>query len=191
MKYPIILDLETKHTFREFSDHKKLGISVVGIYDFKDRKLKAFFEQELHKLFPILEHASIIIGFNNNSFDLPVLQGYYPGDIAQFASFDILEDIRLKLGRRLALNDLISATLGKKKSGHGLGAIDMYKEKRFDDLKKYCLDDVALTCELFEYGVKEGVVHYMDVKGKMPLKVQWRRYMENSPSKPISLTLPF
>jgi len=114
-KFPVVLDLETKHTFREFDDPKQLGISVVAIYNYLDGQSKIFLESELNKLFPILEAASYLIGFNIRSFDLAVLQAYYPGRVEQFAVFDILDDIRGKIGRRLALNDIIAATLNKKK----------------------------------------------------------------------------
>jgi DEAD/DEAH box helicase domain-containing protein len=123
-KYPIILDLETQRTFREESDPAKLGISVVAIYDYEDQKGKVFTEKEVNQLFPILEKASYIIGYNSVAFDIPVLQGYYPGDVNNFSQFDIMEDIRSKIGRRLGLNDLAGATLNIKKSGHGLMAID-------------------------------------------------------------------
>ena len=124
-KFPVVLDVETKHTFREFSDPKKLKVTVAVIYDYKDNSLSSFFEKDLNKLFYILESASYVIGYNINSFDMQVLQAYYPGDVTQFKTFDILENIRRILGKRLALNDVVYATLGKKKSGHGLHAIEL------------------------------------------------------------------
>ena len=72
-KFPVVLDLETKYTFRDFSDHRKLGISVAAIYDYRDNTGKYFFEKELSKLFPILESSSYIIGYNINSFDIDKL----------------------------------------------------------------------------------------------------------------------
>jgi DEAD/DEAH box helicase domain-containing protein len=192
MRYPLVLDLETKYTFREYADPKKLGISVVGVYNYKDETLKSFFENELSKLYAILENASFIIGFNIDSFDLPVLQGYYPGNVSQFKTLDILVEIKNILGRRLALNDIVKATLGKKKSGHGLQAINYYKEGKFEELRKYCLDDVLLTKELFDYGVKNGTIYYPDVSDKVPLKVDWKKYLEEESKKNnVSLTLPF
>ncbi len=191
-KFPIILDLETKYTFRQFDDHKKLGVSVAVIYDYADNEGKVFFENELNKLFPFLENCSYIIGYNSKSFDMPVLQAYYPGDITHFSQFDMLEDIREKLGRRLALNDLISATLGKKKSGHGLMAIDYYKEGKFDELRQYCLDDVMCTKELFDYGVRTGEIYFLSENGKQTIKVDWKKYLEDSgSSSDMPLTLPF
>jgi DEAD/DEAH box helicase domain-containing protein len=192
MRYPLVLDLETKYSFRNFSDPKKLGISLVGVYDYKNGDLKAFWEKELNKLFPLLENASFIIGFNINNFDLPVLQAYYPGNIFQFRTLDILEDIKKILGRRLALNDIIKATLGRKKSASGLQAINYYQEGQLEELKRYCLDDVLLTKELFDYGVKNDQIFYLDVSGKVPIKVDWKKYLNNQEERQdVSLTLPF
>ncbi len=190
-KFPVILDLETKHTFREFKEHKNLGISVIAIYDYRNSKGQVFRENEINALFPILESCSYIIGYNINSFDLPVLQAYYPGDITHFASFDLLDDIRLKLGRRLALNDLVATTLGKKKSGHGLMAIDYYKEGKWKELSDYCLDDVMVTQKLFEFGVRNREVFYLDETGKNSIKVDWKRYLEEDSGNDMPLTLPF
>lgn len=192
MQYPLIIDLETKHTFREYAEPRKLGISVVGTYDYADNAFTIFTEEELPKLYPILERASCIIGYNSNSFDLAVLQGYYPGDMNQFKTFDLLEDIRRILGKRFALNDIIKTTLNKHKSGHGLQAIQLYRTGAISELKKYCLDDVTLTKGLFEYGVRHGEIFYPNGAGKKMIKVSWKKYLEASTEKKdISLTLPF
>lgn len=190
-KYPIVLDLETKYTFRDFNKHKKLGISVIGIYDYEVNSSKIFTEEDLSQLFPVLENASYIVGFNIKSFDMQVLQAYYPGDVSRFSIFDICDDIKDKIGKRLALNDLLYATLGKKKNGHGLIAINLYKQGKFDELKNYCLSDVTLTTELFDYGVEKGIVCYFDDKGKKEIAVDWKRYMEDSNHRDTHLTLPF
>jgi len=190
-KYPVIIDLETKHTFREFSEHEKLGVSVMALYDYGTQKGMVFEEKELGKTFPILESASYVIGYNSNSFDLPVLQAYYPGDILKLSKFDLLEDIRGVIGRRLALNDLASATLNKKKIGHGLMAIDYYKEGKIEELKKYCLEDVMITKELFDFGIKYGEVYYINEVGRNIIRIDWKKYMEGNGSAQTELTLPF
>jgi len=190
-KFPVILDLETKLTFREQADPKKLGISVAAIYDYKNGQARVFTEKELSQLFSILENTSYIIGYNVKNFDIPVLQGYYPGKVEHFLAFDILEDIREKLGRRLSLNEVVSATLGKKKTGHGLMAVDFYKEGKWEELKKYCLDDVMLTKELFDYGVKFKEIQYLNEKGKISIKVDWEKYLEEANNNDMPLTLPF
>jgi DEAD/DEAH box helicase domain-containing protein len=191
-KFPVVLDLETQKTFREESDPKKLGISVVAIYDYADNQGKTYTEKEINKLFPILENASYIIGYNITGFDIPVLQGYYPGDVSVFSQFDLMEDIRLKIGRRVGLNDIAAATMDIKKSGHGLMAIDYFKEGKWDELKKYCLDDVLITRDIFEYGIEKKEVFYRNESGKVSIPVNWKRYKEdNGNSDNMPLTLPF
>lgn len=190
-KFPVIIDLETKHTFRQFKDPKRLGVSIVAIFDYKNNQQLTFLEKEINSLFPILENASYIIGYNIKEFDLPVLQAYYPGRIESFSVFDLIEDIKEKTGKRLALNDLLQATLNKRKTGHGLQAINYYQEGEWEKLKKYCLDDVLLTKELFEYGVKNKKIYYLDEKGKVEIKVDWERYLKESNNNNIPLTLPF
>lgn len=191
-KYPVVLDLETKHTFREFKDPAKLGISVVAIYDYAEEKGTVFTEQDITRLFPILENASYIIGYNISGFDIPVLQGYYPGDVNNFSQFDLMEDIRLKIGRRIGLNDVAAATLNIAKSGHGLMAIDYYKEGKWDELKKYCMDDVIITKDVFEYGIDKGHVLYKNETGVVTVPVDWKKYKEENGNKDnMPLTLPF
>ncbi len=190
-QFPVIIDLETKYTFREFNEHEKLGISVMAIYDYATEKGMVFEEKELNKIFPLLENASYVIGYNSNGFDLPVLQAYYPGNVTSFSTFDLMEDVRQKIGRRLALNDVAAATLGKKKTGHGLMAIDYYKEGKIDELKKYCLDDVLITKELFEYGAKYGEIHFINEIGRNIVRVEWKKYMQENGNTQTELTLPF
>jgi len=190
-KFPLILDLETKHTFREFDDPQKLGITVVGIYDYSDRQGYIYREEELSRLFPKLEKASYIIGYNSRSFDLAVLQAYYPGDVTKLPQFDILDDIKRIIGKRVGLNDVAFATNNEKKTGHGLMAIDYYKEGKWDELEKYCLSDVMVTQRLFDYGVKHDNIYYMNETGKVPIRVSWRRYMEETGTDETALTLPF
>lgn len=190
-KFPLVLDLETKHTFREFDDPQKLGISVVAVYDYATEKGQVFTESELNNLFPLLENASYIIGYNSRSFDLPVLQAYYPGKVDALSQFDILDSIREKIGRRIGLNDVAFATLNEKKTGHGLMAIDYYKEGKWEELKKYCLDDVMVTKKLFDYGLENKEIFYMNELGKVSIPVDWQKYMEDSGNDQTELTLPF
>ncbi len=188
---PVVFDVETKHTFREFSEHKKLGVSLATAYDYRTGQGYSYLEHELGKLFQLFEQASCVIGFNIVSFDLPVLQAYYPGDITQFQTFDLLDDIRVILGRRIGLNDLVSATLGKKKSGNGLQAIEYYRAGKIEELRQYCLDDTMLTMELFDYGVKNNEVYYMSEHGKTPIRVRWKKHMDRGEAEETHLILPF
>lgn len=190
-KLPVVFDIETKYTLRDFGDHKKLGVSVVAAHDYATGKTQTFMEDELNGLFRLFENASYLVGYNINGFDLPVLQAYYPGDITAFKTFDILDDIKNIIGRRIALNDVVHATFGKKKSGHGLMAIDYYKEGKWDELKAYCTDDTMLTKELFDFGIRHNEIYYLNENGKVPITVKWNKYMEDVGTTEIPLALPF
>src|SRR3972149_671824 len=92
--HPIVFDVETQHTFQDVGqDVKKLKVSVVGIYDYATNEFMTYREHELQKLFSRFEHASYLIGFNIDKFDLPVLSPYYPGDPRQFATLDMLSEV--------------------------------------------------------------------------------------------------
>lgn len=189
MAKPVVLDLETQYSFREKdNDPQKLKVSVVGIYDYSNDSFKAFFEDELSQLWPILENASLIIGFNIKKFDLQVLAPYYVGDVRQFPVLDLLDEIKESLGKRISLGELAKATLGEGKSGHGLLAIDFYRQGELEKLKKYCLDDVRLTRDLYEFGKKEGRVFFPSIRGKEEIKIDWGQ--KEIKEKSIDLTLP-
>lgn len=190
MSHPIVLDLETQYNFREVGyDPKKLKVSVVGIYDYATDDFQAYFEGELSGLFTKLEHASLIIGFNINKFDLPVLSPYYFGNVSQFTTLDLLEEVEKVLGFRVALDDLARATLGVKKNGHGFLAIEYFKKGEWKKLKNYCLEDVRITKELFEFGKKQGKLYFQDVRGKREIPVLFKGKI--SRQTPVSLSLPF
>lgn len=192
MARPVVIDFETKYTFRQFSDPAKLEISVAGAYDYATDKGFIFQEHELNDLVRLMEGASYIIGFNIIDFDLPVLQPYYPGNVTHFRPFDIMADIKDKLGKRLSLDSLIKATLGKGKTGHGLQAVEFYKQGKIKELSDYCLSDVMLTKELLEYGASNNEIRYLSPSGTSPLRVSWGKYLDEGKDAPdLSLTLPF
>lgn len=190
MSHPLVLDIETQHAFSEVGyDHKKLKVSVVGTYDYATGQYQAYFEHELSKLFTLMEHASFIIGFNINKFDLPVLSPYYLGNTSQFPTLDILDEVEKELGFRVALDDLARATLGIKKSGHGLLAIEYFRKGELEKLKNYCLNDVFMTRQLYEYGRDKGILHFQASRGMRSIKVSFSRKEDKKTSVTLSLPL--
>lgn len=161
----IVLDLETKKLFHEVDRgrHEKLGVSFCGIYDSADNQLKGFFEHELPKLWPILESADLLVGFNIKKFDLPVLSSYYPGDVSRLPTFDLLDAVKESLGFRLKLDHLAKATLGRGKLGTGLDAYKFFRAGKLEELKNYCLEDVAITRDLYFYAAEHGHLKYFDL----------------------------
>jgi DEAD/DEAH box helicase domain-containing protein len=172
----IVLDLETQKEFAEVGGRGKnhlLKVSVCGIYDYSADKYSIYEEGELTKLAPLLQTADLIIGFNIIDFDFEVLQPYLNFDLNETPCYDLLQEVDKVLGHRINLQSIAQGTLGTGKSGNGKEAILYYKNKRFDLLKKYCLDDVKITKQLYDYALKNQKLLYKDffkVK-EIPIKV--------------------
>ncbi|MDD5318347.1 MAG: ribonuclease H-like domain-containing protein [Candidatus Pacebacteria bacterium] len=160
----IIFDIETRNTFQEAgsNDPADLDISVVCVYDSETDKYSSYLQEDLGKLWPLIEKADILVGYNSDHFDIPLLNKYYPGDLAKIKSVDLLKEIRQSLGRRIKLDDVAEATLGKNKIAHGLEAITWWRTGELDKIIKYCLEDVKITKEVYEYARAHGHLKYKD-----------------------------
>jgi len=159
----IVLDLETQKGFHEV-DRKKLHllkISIVCIYDSKTDAYLSFEEKEAAKLEEILKQADLIIGFNIRDFDMEVLAPYLITPVKSFPLLDLMVEIEKVRGHRVSLQSVAQATLGTGKSGSGWDAIQLYKDGKIEELKKYCLDDVRITKEVYEYGIKHGKISFL------------------------------
>src|SRR3989344_4531475 len=155
----LVIDIETKNTFQDVGGYDHLTdllISFVGVYSYNQDKYLSFFEHELDALKQVLQTAGLIIGFSINRFDLPILNKHLGINLNKIENIDILDDIEAKLGHRVGLDWLAQTNLKVGKSAHGLEAIKFYKEGRLEDLKNYCLQDVKLTKDLYELGLKQG-----------------------------------
>ena len=158
----LVLDAETKQSFQDVGGRffpERLGVSLVGVYEYATDRFSAFREQKLKDLGPLLSNAALVIGYNIKGFDWKVLQPYFPNmALSSLPTLDLMEDVAQALGFRVKLNDLVNANLGAAKSGSGLDAIQWYREGDWEKLERYCLDDVRLTKELFDFGCSKGAV---------------------------------
>lgn len=171
----IFLDVETQKSFDEVGGYKpeKLGVSFVGIieregFEGKGVELR-FFENDLPALWPVLEQADVIVGFNTDGFDFPVLSSYYSGNVKDWPSLDLLARIKDSVGHRVSLDAVAGETLGTQKSGSGLDALKYYADGELEKLAKYCLQDVAITRDVYDFGKKNGVVKFTN---------KWNRLIE-------------
>ena len=172
----IVLDLETKKSFEEVGgdiNKDQLGVSLCGVYSYDRDQFRAFKEEEFKELGEWLKNASLIIGFNSKSFDFTVLQPYFKFKLAKLPHLDILEEIYHALGHRLKLDSVAHSTLGEGKSGSGLDAIWYYKNNDWDKLAKYCLDDVRITRDVYEYGKKHGHLWYEAQGRRQTIPIRW------------------
>lgn len=178
----VVLDLETKKTFDEVGGREhidQLEVTVVGIYDYASNEYRIYEEHEMGQLQNFLINSSLIIGFNHLGFDMPVLQPYFSVDVKELPCFDIMTDFQEKVGHRIGLDSIAQATLGIGKTGHGLDAIRYYREGKIKELKEYCINDVKVTREIFDYGIENGKIYYLSRFGKQKKEVSvsdWKKY---------------
>lgn len=103
------------------------------------------------------EEASSLCAFNGVRFDIPFLHKSLKlpdSVVAQWLlkTTDILEACRLKMFgpyHTFKLDLLCEHNGVPMKTSTGLQAIVMAKEKRWDDLRVYCADDVRILCNLY------------------------------------------
>lgn len=192
MPKEIVFDIETQNTFAEVSnDIKKFKISVVSIFRYETGGFESFIENELGRLWPLLEKSDRIIGYNSAHFDLPILMNYYPGDLTKIPHLDLMKSVKEALGIRLKLSDLAAATLDDvNKSADGLQAIRWWKEGKIDEIKKYCEQDVNVTKKLYEFGRDNRQLFYKNLTGDIiPFAVDFSLPAETA-SSTLNLTLP-
>jgi DEAD/DEAH box helicase domain-containing protein len=173
-------------------DVNEQELTVVAIHDSDTGEYSSFLKPELPKLWPILERADMLIGFNSNTFDIPLLNRYYPGDLAHMHSLDLLVEVQKVLGRRIRLQSLAEATLGKGKLGDGLKAGEWWREGKIEKVREYCIEDVRITRELYEYALEHGVLKYKDLRDIRDIKMDtslWRTGAPISPSMTHALPL--
>ena len=172
MRY-IVFDLETQNIFAEVNSTEAtaLDISVATVYDSETQEYTTATIDNLEILWPIIEQADALVGYNSNHFDIPLLNKYYPGDLTQIKSIDLLESIKESLGRRLRLDSVAQATLGSRKSADGLQAVRWWREGKVKEIIKYCEQDVKVTKEIFEHAMEHGFVKYKDGTRKREIPI--------------------
>lgn len=185
----ITLDIETTSAASTF-DIASMELAVIGIHDSETDQYRAYTVPELPELWPLIERADLLIGFNSDHFDIPILNRYYAGDLTSIHSIDLLAEIKNVLGRRIKLDSVAKATLGKKKSGHGLDAVRWWQEGKFEKVKKYCLDDVRITKEIYDYAREHKKLRYDDFGQKRDIPIDSARW-ESAPTVALTHTLPF
>ncbi|MDB5194000.1 MAG: box helicase protein box helicase protein [Parcubacteria group bacterium] len=188
----IVFDIETRNVFADVgkNDPALLDIALVAVHDSETDAYTTYLQEELGQLWPLIEQADMLIGFNSDHFDIPLLNKYYPGDLTKIKSLDILKEIRESYGRRMKLDQLAEGTLGKKKSGNGLDSIAWWKAGDIERIRTYCIDDVKITKEVYDYARANGKLLFKEGNMLNEVKLdtsKWEDPIENK----LTYTLPF
>ena len=174
----VYFDLETQKSADDvggWGNSHLMKISVGVIWDSLEEKYISYWEKDAKQLVEKLKSADLVVGFNVIGFDYSVLQPYSEFDLTEINTFDMLIDVKKRLGFRLSLNHLAQESFGAEKSADGLLALEWYKQGKMDLIEEYCIKDVEITRDLFLFGKDNGYVKYKSKgKGVQELKVDWK-----------------
>lgn len=175
----LYFDLETQRTANDAGgwDRKcNMRMSIGAIYSTATARYEIFDEANVDKLIARLRRADLVVGFNVLNFDYQVLMGYTILDlVAELPTADLMVDIEQKLGHRLGLDAIATATLGLQKTAFGLDAIRWWREGRLLEIAEYCCFDVKVTRLVHEHGCRTRELFYHDRFGqKQRVSVEWR-----------------
>lgn len=181
----VYFDLETQRSFTAVggaANKHKMGVSVAVTYSTARGGYEIYPEDEMHRLGEELMRADLVVGWNHEQFDYPVLQSYLIATLAeQTRNLDMMLDLERKLGFRLKLDSVASATLGTGKSADGLDALRWWQEHKkagdFAPLRRiaeYCAFDVKVTKCVHEYALRHGHLKYADRNQRIvEVEVDW------------------
>lgn len=188
----VVFDIETSNVFQDVGsgDPAALDLAMVCVHDSQSDAYTSYTQAQLGELWPIIEHADLLIGYNSDHFDIPLLNKYYPGDLAQIKSVDLLIEVKKALGRRLKLDTIAEATLGARKTADGLTALRWWRAGEYDKVRQYCMEDVRITKELYDYALTHKHLKYKDAGALKEIKLDPSRW-EIKADKAMTHTLPF
>jgi DEAD/DEAH box helicase domain-containing protein len=171
------LDLETCYSAEEVGGWHQchhMRVSLAVLIETCPERVTAFREDDLDRLCRRLHELDLVVGFNIKRFDYRVLQPYASRPLLALPTLDILEELHNLLGFRLSLDHLTEKTLGERKTGNGLLALEHYRAGRWEELESYCRQDVILTRRLFEFGAEQGYLIYQHRRGPLVrAPVEW------------------
>ena len=178
----VTFDIETANWMSDIgsSDPADLTIALVCIHDSETDTYSSYLEPELSQMWPILERTDVLVGYNSNHFDIPLLNKYYPGDLTKIKSLDIMQEVHSVIGRRLKLDSIAEGTLGEKKSASGAQSVQWWRAGEVEKVRAYCLKDVEITKKIFDYALKNRSLKYQELGKAREFKLDTSKWLTQS-----------
>jgi len=175
----VTFDIETANWMSDTgsNDPADLTIALVAIHDSETGKYSSYLVDDLSALWPILERTDILVGYNSNHFDIPLLNKYYPGDLSRIKSLDIMAEVHRVLGRRLKLDALAEGTLGTKKIANGSLSVQWWRAGEIEKVREYCLKDVEITKRILDYACEHNVLKYKELGSIKEVKLDASKWL--------------
>jgi DEAD/DEAH box helicase domain-containing protein len=181
----VVLDIEIQDAIvnpADWDNTDKMKIACCVLYSYIDDRYHVYGPNDVERLRSILIAANRIVTFNGNKFDLPIIFNMpnrtFPTGLR---SYDILANIWLSLHldptlftnahKGYSLDRVCKYTLGKGKSGSGAAAPFLFKQGDIWKVIDYCINDVALTVELYNYIMKNNCVITKSTNGILDMSM--------------------
>lgn len=178
----VTFDIETANWMPDTGTNNPadLTIAIVCIHDSETDAYTSYLEPELSRLWPILERTDVLVGYNSDHFDIPLLNKYYPGDLKRIKSLDLMQEVYATLGRRLKLDAIAEGTLGEKKSASGAQSLQWWRAGEIDKVRQYCLKDVEITKRICDYALANGGIKYRELGKTYNVKLDTSKWLAQS-----------
>lgn len=127
--------------------------NIQRTYNFVDDSDTSVHEERIRCFLQTLDDAPALCCFNGVKFDIPFIAERFSVSPERVHGwmlklFDIFEVCRLVYGSSCSLNNLLLANGRRVKSSSGLQAVEWAKQKQWDLLEDYCMQDTILTYEI-------------------------------------------
>lgn len=157
-----------------WEDYANMGISCIGVWDYKADKPRVFGERELQDFQAFVNSHDVAIGYNSLRFDNNVLEANNVV-IQPHKTYDLLQEIYAALGSRqkgCRLDDVVKANFPNLagKTGNGADAPAQWQTGQHTKVIDYCLNDVRLTKMIMDKILRSGEINnpiFPDQKLKM------------------------
>jgi DEAD/DEAH box helicase domain-containing protein len=76
----------------------------------------------------------------------------------------------------MKLDQIAEGTFGIHKSGNGLEAVAWWRSGEVDKIRKYCLDDVKITKDVYEYALKNKKLIFKEGPFTKEIKLETKHW---------------
>lgn len=139
-------------------DHENMGISCIGVYDYKTDRYHVFLEDNMVEFIKLVTSTDLVIGFNSIHFDNNLCLANGIDWVTE--NYDILREVWIAAGlppkftswknAGYGLDAMAKQNLGYQKSGNGALAPVLWQQGKYGEVIDYCLNDVKLTKGLMD-----------------------------------------
>jgi len=164
-------------------DFKGMGLSVIGVYDYKRDQSRVFCRDNFAEFQDLVCETDAVVGFNNIAFDNQLCAAHGI-KVPDEKSYDVLVEIwkAAGLGPKFApkthggygLDAVCKANFNINKTGHGAMAPVDWQRGRIGKVIDYCLMDTMLCRMLYDFIKNNGeIINPKNPTEKLEFDIPW------------------